>query len=103
MNLFSYYPRTPESGIFPTDFAGAAAFVKRWPALSVAESLRCAIFNECSFWCGEAQKYIRLVIYVRCSMAKEAKILFDEYSTEGFHGESIESMQPKKRRTRINY
>ena len=34
MNSFSYYPRTPESGIFPTDFAWAATVVKRWRRLS---------------------------------------------------------------------
>jgi len=35
--------------------------------------------------------------------AKNAGKLFDEYSLEGFNGESIKGMQPKKRRTRINY
>ena len=42
-------------------------------------------------------------IYVECSKAKNAGKLFDEYSMEGVDGESIEGMQPKKRRTRINY
>jgi len=37
------------------------------------------------------------------SEAKEARKSFDDYSMEGFDRKSIEGMQPKKRRTRINY
>jgi len=37
------------------------------------------------------------------SEAEEARKLFDEDSMEGVDGESINGIQPKKRRTRINY
>jgi len=51
----------------------------------------------------EDTPYSQDIYTIEFSETKEARKLFDEYSMEGFDRKSIKGMQPKKRRTRINY
>jgi len=78
-------------------------FAKRWPALSAAKSLYSTSARlVCEVRC-EDTSYSQEIYTTEFSEAEDARKLFDEDSMEGVDGKSIESVQPKKRRTRINY